>query len=87
MSSFNEHNTNFPSSYASAWRNNNNYKKNINLLNNRIENNKSNFALKERVFHQKFGYGIIVDIDEDKVTIDFEKSDIKKLLINFIEKV
>ena len=29
----------------------------------------------------------IIDIDEDKVTIDFEKSDIKKLLINFIEKV
>ena len=87
MSSFNEHNTNIPSSYASAWRNNNNYKKNINLLNNSIENNKNNFALKERVFHQKFGYGIIVDIDDDKVTIDFEKSDIKKLLINFIEKV
>ena len=87
MSSFNEHNTNFQSKFASQWDNNNNYKKNINLLNNTMDSGKNSFKIKERIFHQKFGYGIIIDIDEDRVTVNFEKSDIKKLLINFIEKI
>ena len=87
MSSFNEHNVNFQSKFASQWDNNNNYKKNVNLLNNNIDNGKNSFKVKERIFHQKFGYGIIIDIDQDRVTVNFEKSDIKKLLINFIEKI
>ena len=40
----------------------------------------------ERIFHQKFGYGTILNIDGDKVEIKFEKSDIKKVLMSFIEK-
>ena len=87
MSSFNEHNTNFQSKFASQWDNNNNYKKNVNLLNNTMDSGKNSFKIKERIFHQKFGYGIIIDIDQDRVTVNFEKSDIKKLLINFIEKI
>ena len=27
----------------------------------------------ERIFHQKFGYGEVSEIDGDKVTVEFEK--------------
>ena len=40
----------------------------------------------ERIFHQKFGYGTILNIDGEKVEIKFEKSDTKKVLMSFIEK-
>jgi len=41
----------------------------------------------ERIFHQKFGYGKVLEIDGDKVTINFEKAGQKKLLLSFIEKI
>jgi len=33
----------------------------------------SEFSLNDRVFHQKFGYGHVVKIDGNKLTIAFEK--------------
>ena len=45
------------------------------------------FSEEDRVFHQKFGYGKILEIDGDKVTIDFEKAGEKKLMLTFIEKI
>ena len=41
----------------------------------------------ERVFHQKFGYGIIATIDGNKLTIDFDKAGRKKVLDSFVEAV
>ena len=41
----------------------------------------------ERIFHQKFGYGEVSEIDGDKVTVEFEKAGQKKLLLSFIEKI
>ena len=41
----------------------------------------------ERIFHQKFGYGKVSEIDGDKVTVEFEKAGQKKLLLSFIEKI
>nr|MDJ0895806.1 DUF3553 domain-containing protein [Alphaproteobacteria bacterium] len=43
------------------------------------------FALGDRVFHQKFGYGAINAIDGDKLTIAFEKAGEKKVLDSFVE--
>ncbi|WOH67718.1 ATP-dependent helicase [Bradyrhizobium sp. BWA-3-5] len=46
----------------------------------------SEFALDDRVFHQKFGYGHVVKIDGNKLTIAFEKAGEKKVLDNFVER-
>lgn len=40
----------------------------------------------ERVFHMKFGYGRIQNIEGDRLTIIFDHSGPKKVLENFIEK-
>lgn len=44
------------------------------------------FAIGERVFHQKFGYGRIEDINDDKLEIAFEKAGRKRVLDGFVEK-
>ena len=45
----------------------------------------SSFAIGERIFHQKFGYGLITDIDGNKLEIDFKESGIKKVIDSFVE--
>ena len=45
----------------------------------------SRFGLGERVFHMKFGYGAIIGIDGNKLTIDFEKAGEKRVLDSFVE--
>jgi len=47
----------------------------------------SDFNLKDRVFHQKFGYGHVVKIDGNKLTIDFDKAGEKKVVDSFVERV
>ena len=42
------------------------------------------FLIDERVFHQKFGYGKIIEVEMNKLTIDFEKAGIKKVLDSFV---
>jgi DNA helicase-2/ATP-dependent DNA helicase PcrA len=44
----------------------------------------SSFAVGDRVFHQKFGYGAVVAIEGDKLEIDFEKAGIKKVVSRFV---
>ncbi len=39
-----------------------------------------------RVFHQKFGYGIVVATDDDRLDIDFETSGEKRVLDRFVER-
>jgi len=39
-----------------------------------------------RVFHQKFGYGVVVAADEDRLDIDFETSGEKRVLDRFVER-
>jgi len=39
-----------------------------------------------RVFHQKFGYGIVTAVDDDKLDIDFETSGGKRVLDRFVER-
>jgi DNA helicase II / ATP-dependent DNA helicase PcrA len=47
----------------------------------------SQFSLDDRVFHQKFGYGHVVKIDGNKLTIAFEKAGEKKVVDSFVERV
>jgi DNA helicase-2/ATP-dependent DNA helicase PcrA len=44
----------------------------------------SSFAMGERIFHQKFGYGAVIGIEGDKLEIDFEKAGIKKVVARFV---
>ncbi|WP_299782708.1 ATP-dependent helicase [uncultured Roseobacter sp.] len=44
----------------------------------------SSFAVGERVFHQKFGYGAIQGIEGDKLEIAFEKAGVKKVVAKFV---
>ena len=47
---------------------------------------RSDIAIGQRVFHQKFGYGRIVAVDGNKLDIEFEKAGPKKVLDSFVEK-
>lgn len=42
------------------------------------------FAKGARVFHQKFGYGTVVAVSEDKLEIDFDHSGSKKVMDSFV---
>jgi len=46
----------------------------------------SEFSLSDRVFHQKFGYGQVVKVDGNKLTIAFEKAGEKKVVDSFVER-
>ena len=46
----------------------------------------SEYSVGERVFHQKFGYGVIGSIDGNKLTIDFDKAGRKRVLDSFVER-
>jgi len=38
-----------------------------------------------RVFHQKFGYGRVAQVDGNKLTVDFDKAGRKKVVDSFVE--
>ena len=40
----------------------------------------------ERIFHQKFGYGRVAEVDGNKLTIDFEKAGRKRVVDSFVER-
>jgi DNA helicase-2/ATP-dependent DNA helicase PcrA len=44
----------------------------------------SSFVVGDRVFHQKFGYGHVLDIEGDKLEVDFDKAGIKKVVGRFL---
>ena len=46
----------------------------------------SEFVTGDRVFHQKFGYGEITNVEGNKLTIDFEKAGEKRVIDSFVEK-
>lgn len=46
----------------------------------------SKYEVGERVFHLKFGYGSIEQIEGNKLTIEFEKAGRKKVLESFVQK-
>ncbi len=44
----------------------------------------SSFTIGDRVFHQKFGYGEVVEIEGDKLGVEFDKAGSKKLIAKFV---
>lgn len=42
------------------------------------------FGLGDRVFHQKFGYGAVVEVDGDKLSVAFEKAGEKKVIASYV---
>ncbi len=43
------------------------------------------FDAGQRIFHQKFGYGIITEADGEKLTIAFDKAGTKRIMAAFVE--
>ena len=39
-----------------------------------------------RVFHQKFGYGTVTAVEDDRLDIEFEKAGSKRVLDRFVER-
>ncbi|MBX3521097.1 MAG: UvrD-helicase domain-containing protein [Xanthobacteraceae bacterium] len=44
------------------------------------------FEIGDRVFHDKFGYGEIMEVEGTKVTVEFDKAGEKKLVASFLKK-
>jgi len=44
------------------------------------------YAAGDRVFHQKFGYGEVTGVDDDRLDIRFDKAGEKRLIDRFVEK-
>jgi DNA helicase-2/ATP-dependent DNA helicase PcrA len=44
------------------------------------------FAVGDRVFHQKFGYGVIRAVEDNKLDITFEHAGDKKVMDAFVER-
>ncbi len=42
------------------------------------------FAPGDRVFHQKFGYGAVTEVEGDKLEIAFDKAGVKKVIARFL---
>ena len=45
------------------------------------------YAKGERVFHEKFGYGVISAVEGNKLTIDFDKAGEKRVIDSFVTRV
>jgi DNA helicase-2/ATP-dependent DNA helicase PcrA len=43
------------------------------------------FSVGERVFHQKFGYGVIEDMEGDKMTVAFDKAGTKRVVAAYLK--
>jgi DNA helicase-2/ATP-dependent DNA helicase PcrA len=46
----------------------------------------SGLTMGMRVFHQKFGYGRVAQVDGNKLTVDFDKAGRKKVVDSFVER-
>ena len=45
----------------------------------------SGFEIGDRVFHQKFGYGEVMQIEGDKLDVEFDKAGTKKVVARFLQ--
>jgi len=44
------------------------------------------YAIGDRVFHQKFGYGTVRAVEDNKLAIDFEHAGDKKVMDAFVRR-
>jgi len=47
----------------------------------------SAYAVGDRIFHLKFGYGAVVSIDGNKLTVAFDKAGEKRVIDSYVERV
>jgi DNA helicase-2/ATP-dependent DNA helicase PcrA len=52
----------------------------------RVAVTKSEFSRGDKVFHDKFGYGEVVNVEGHKLDVRFDHSDIKRVMDSFVEK-
>jgi len=46
----------------------------------------SDYAVGERVFHEKFGYGQVEDVDGNKLLVNFDSTGSKKIIDTFVKR-
>jgi len=46
----------------------------------------SSYKAGERVFHEKFGYGRVAEVDGNKLTVDFDKAGRKRVVDSFVDR-
>ncbi len=46
----------------------------------------SQYTRGERIFHQKFGYGCVTQVEGNKLTVDFDKAGEKRVIDNFVQR-
>jgi len=46
---------------------------------------RSDIAVGQRVFHEKFGYGTVTDQEGNRLEIEFEHSGTKRVIDSFVE--
>ncbi|HEX4535017.1 MAG TPA: UvrD-helicase domain-containing protein [Rhizomicrobium sp.] len=46
----------------------------------------SHYSRGDRVFHQKFGYGVVRNVEGNKLTVDFDKAGEKRVIDNFVSR-
>jgi DNA helicase-2/ATP-dependent DNA helicase PcrA len=44
------------------------------------------FRIQDRIFHQKFGYGTLIDMEGDQLEIEFDAAGRKHVMADFVEK-
>jgi DNA helicase-2/ATP-dependent DNA helicase PcrA len=44
----------------------------------------ANYRRGDRIFHQKFGYGLVRMVDGNKLTVDFDKAGEKRVIDSFV---
>jgi DNA helicase-2/ATP-dependent DNA helicase PcrA len=49
--------------------------------------NAASYGLGERVFHQKFGYGEVIEVEGNKLLVSFDKAGHKRVIDSFVERV
>ena len=86
---FNDYEFNQEISYN--YKINNNFKKSDNLNSTSYfeqthqNNHGSDLKVGQKVFHIKFGTGVVLDMDDDKVEVEFYKAGIKKVIGSFLK--
>jgi DNA helicase-2/ATP-dependent DNA helicase PcrA len=49
-------------------------------------NKKGGFAVGDRVFNQKFGYGVVTAVEDGKLSVHFDDAGDKKVMDAFVER-
>lgn len=51
------------------------------------EYEKSHFKIGDRIFHQKFGYGDVIDTQGEQIAVEFDSSEPKRVHASYLEKI